>query len=198
MDINKSIDKAKELGIWVHEKTNNISVPNNKRTLMAVSIFQQTLDISDGIVMLLENNLPGPAFALARPMHEGYVRGVWLLDHASEESISKFETGKCPNFPELLKQIGDDPKTGGAFIKGMTDLNLKSFHDLTHGGMEHVYRRSTGSSIEPNYPKKEVISLLESRNKYSMLITCFLLSAANKAEEVQELLEKIAVNNKTI
>lgn len=191
MDIEASIKKAKDLGIWVHQKTNNISVPRDKRTFMAVALFQQVLDITDGIVVLLKNNLPGPAFALARPMHEGYVRGVWLLEHASEESVEKFETGKCPNFPELVKQIGDDPKTGGAFIKGMTDLNLNSFHDLTHGGMEHVIRRSTGSSIEPNYPEEEIINLLETRNKYSMLITCFLLLAANKPEGLQELMAKL-------
>ncbi len=190
MDIRESINKAKELGVWVHEKTNNISVPNNKRTYMAVALLQQALDITDGIVVLLESNFPGPAFALARPMHEGYVRGVWLLEHASEESVEKFESGICPRFPELHKQIGDDPKTGGAFIKKMTELNLKSFHDLTHGGMEHVIRRSTGASIEPNYPKDEIISLLDTRNKYSMLITCFLLLAANEAGGLEELLVK--------
>jgi hypothetical protein len=80
MDIYESLKKAKELGIWVHGITNNISVPNNKRTNMAVALFQQALDITDGIVVLLDNNLPGPAFSLARPMHEGYVRGVWLLE----------------------------------------------------------------------------------------------------------------------
>jgi hypothetical protein len=50
-----------------------ISVPNDKRSFMVVALFLQALDITDGIVILLVNNLSGPAFALARPMHEGYV-----------------------------------------------------------------------------------------------------------------------------
>jgi hypothetical protein len=190
MDIYESLKKAKELGIWVHGITNNISVPNNKRTNMAVALFQQALDITDGIVVLLDNNLPGPAFSLARPMHEGYVRGVWLLEHASDESVEKFESGQCPKFPELLRQIGDEPKTGGAFIKGMTDMNLKSFHDLTHGGMEHVKRRFTGASIEPNYPESETISLLKARNNYSLLIACFLVLAEDSSEKLVELSRK--------
>jgi hypothetical protein len=131
------LQKAKEIGAWVHGKTNDISIPRNKRNMMGSALLQQSLDVSDAIVILLEYRLPGPAWALARPMHEGYVRGVWLLEHASDESVDKFEFGFCPKSPELIKQIWDDPVSGEAFIKGMSDLNLNSFHDLTHGGMEH-------------------------------------------------------------
>ena len=190
MDISQNIRKAKEIGIWLHSKANNISVPKNKRTVMALSLLQQALDVTDAIVILLENNLPGPSWALARPMHEGYVRGVWLLEHASEESIEKFEKGKCPNFPELLRQIGDDPETGGAFIKSMSELNLSSFHDLTHGGMEHITRRYTDSAIEPNYSEEEIISLIKVRNQYAMLISCFLLLMADDQTSMKELLNK--------
>jgi len=190
MNLAESIKKAKEIGTWVHGMTNNISVPSDKRTVMAVAILQQALDITDGIVVLLENNLPGPALALARPMHEGYVRGVWLLGYASEEDVENFENGKCPNFPNLLKQIGDDPRTGGEFIKGMTDLNLKSFHDLTHGGMEHITRRITDSAIEPNYPEDEIRNLLKARNQYSLLITCFSLLAAKNSKAMEKLVNK--------
>jgi len=63
MDIRESLRSAKEIGSWLHSKTNNISVPSNKRTVMAVALFQQALDISDGIVLLFDNNLPGPAMA---------------------------------------------------------------------------------------------------------------------------------------
>jgi hypothetical protein len=190
MDISENLKKAKEIGTWLHGKANNFSVPNDKRTKMALALLQQALDVTDAIVILLDYNLPGPAWALARPMHEGYVRGVWLLEHASEDGVDKFEEGKCPNFPELLKQIGDDPKTGGAFIKGMTELNLSSFHDLTHGGMEHITRRYTESAIEPNYPEDEIINLIKMRNQYAMFITCFLLLMANDQASIEELIQK--------
>ena len=190
MDIRKSLRMAKEIGAWLHGKTNNISIPNDKRTVMATSIFQQALDVADGIVLLFDYNLPGPAFSLARPMHEGYVRGVWLLEHASTENVEKFEAGKCPNFPSLLEDIGNAPETGGSFIKGMTDLNLKSFHDLTHGGMEHITRRTTESAIEPNYAEEEIINLVKIRNQYYMLITCFLLQLANDPISLEELIQK--------
>lgn len=102
-------------------------------------------------VTLLDNNLPGVAWALARPMHESFVRGSWLLNHASKINVTRFIKGKCPKFPELLKDIGDAPETGGCWIKKMTELNIKKFHDLAHGEMEHVIRRMTETAIESNY-----------------------------------------------
>ena len=78
-------------------------------------------------VILLDNNLPGVAWALARPMHESFVRGSWLLNHASKINVIRFIKGKCPKFPELLKDIGDAPETGGCWIKKMTELNIKNF-----------------------------------------------------------------------
>jgi hypothetical protein len=190
MSISENLQKAKEIGIWVHKKTNEISIPRNKRNLMGTALLQQSLDVSDAIIILLEHNLPGPAWALARSLHEGYVRGVWLLEHASDESVEKFESGFCPKFPKLLEQIGDDPGTGGAFIKSMSDLNLSSFHGLTHGGMEHISRRITDSAIEPNYSSAELESFVRMRNKYTMLICCFLLLLANDHHSIEQLVEK--------
>jgi len=190
MDISENLKKAKEIGTWLHGKANNISVPNDKRTTMALALLQQAVDVTDAIIILLDYNLPGPAWALARPMHEGYVRGIWLLKHASADGIGKFEEGKCPSLPELSKQIGDNPETGGAFIEGMTELNRSSFNDLTHGGMEHITRRCTESAIEPNYSEDEIIKLIKMRNQYAMLITCFLLLMANDSASIEELIQK--------
>src|SRR5690606_1499813 len=91
---------------------------------------------------------------------------------------------------ELLKQIGDDPETGGAYIKGMSDLNLSSFHDLTHGGMEHITRRWSGSAVEPSYSVDELRKLLKVRNQYVMLIACFLLQLANDESGLNAILCK--------
>ena len=190
MSISEDLKKAKEIGTWVHEKTNEISIPRIKKIMMGAALLQQSLDVSDAIVILLEHNLPGPAWALARPMHEGYVRGVWLLEHASDESVEQFESGFCPKFPELLKQIGDSPESGGAFIKGMSDLNLRSFHDLTHGGMEHITRRTTDLAIEPNYSKEEIERFIRMRNQYTLLVCCFLLLLADDHHSMEQLLEK--------
>jgi hypothetical protein len=86
MNIEESIEFAKGIGVWVHGHTNHAQVKNDRRTLIAASVFQHVLDISDGIVILLESNLPGVALTLARPLHEGYAQGVWLLTRATENN----------------------------------------------------------------------------------------------------------------
>lgn len=149
MDISEIIDDAHEIGAWVHGKTSNISVSSDDRTRIGVALLQHALDIADAIVTLVERNLPGPAFTLCRSLHEVYTRSIWLLEHASDDDVVKFSNGRYPKFKDMLRDIGDKPETGGAFIKGMSELNREDFHGLTHGGMEHVLRRVSTSVIEP-------------------------------------------------
>ena len=190
MSIEEALKSAREIGSWVHGQTNNCQVPNDRRTVMAVSAFQHVLDISDGIVVLIDNNLPGVALTLARSMHEGYAQSVWLVGSASEEQLDNYAKGICPKLQTLVKQIGDEPETGGAFIKGMTEKNIKDFNNLTHGGIEHISRRTSETAIEPNYSDEDIIGLLKARNQYYMLTAFFLLTLMGKNEAVEELTDK--------
>jgi hypothetical protein len=190
MKIEDALEIAREIGTWVHGQTNNSQVPNDRRTVMAVSVFQHVLDIADGIVVLIDNNLPGVALSLARSMHEGYTQGIWLIGSASEEQLDNYAKGICPKLQTLVKQIGDDPETGGAFIKGMTEKNIKDFNNLTHGGIEHVSRRTSEAAIEPNYNDEDILGLLKARNQYYMLTAFFLLTLMSKDAAVEELTQR--------
>lgn len=190
MTLVQIIEEAKKLAYWVHENTNNTKMPNEKREKIGLAIFQQSLDVGDGILILLEANLPGPDFALGRPLFESYVRGLWLLNHASEEHLKEFLNGKCPKFPVLLKKIGDIAETGGAWIHATADFNLKSFHDLTHGGGEHVIRRVTEYAIKPNYPKEEKIQLVKLQIAVQINITAILLTLLRDEEALKQLYKK--------
>jgi hypothetical protein len=187
MEIAEALNSANEISYWVHTETNNGKVKNDRRTLMSVSIFQHVLDIADGIALLIERNLPSVAFTLARPLHEGYTQAVWLLTRANDEQINRYEQGICPKLKTLVNEIGDEPETGGAFIKGMTELNISDFHNLTHGGMEHISRRQTETAIEPNYDQKEIVQMLKMRNQYYLLTAFFLLTLMEKEESLLQL-----------
>ncbi len=189
MNKDEAILIAKEIGAWVHTHTNDSKVNNDRRTIMSVSVFQHVLDIADGIVKLFDTDLPGVAFILARPMHEGYTQAVWLLNHANDEQLSNCEKGIFPKLQTLVKEIGDTPESGGKFIKKNTELNISDFHNLTHGGIEHIARRTSGGNIEPNYEDDEIINLLKLRNQLYLLTAFFLLSLMNKEDEIQKLVE---------
>ncbi len=189
MPLTHVIMQAKEFRIWLHNKTDGRRFPNGIRERTGHSILQLSEDISNAIVVLLDARLPGPALSLARPLFEGYVRGFWLLNFASDEHVNEFLDGKCPNFPGLLAAIGRDEETGAAWIHANSDKNLTSFHNLTHGGSEHVRRRNKDDSVEPNYPEQELESLVKFGNEIRIRIGAELLSRLNDEGAIHQLHE---------
>ncbi|PXX13729.1 hypothetical protein C8R27_11938 [Nitrosomonas ureae] len=183
MTHNKIIEIAKELATWIHEHTNQRNYPDNP----GLKLLQQSQDICDAITILIDSNLPGPAFALARPLLDSYARGLWLLNYASEEEAEMFLAGKPPGFDKLLETIGNDEKTGGAWLHKISELNRSAFHDLTHGGIEHVLRRTTISFIEPNYPEEEQIRLMQFQIEIQFAIGANLLAISNHQVGIEKL-----------
>lgn len=190
VSLSQSIKRAKEFCLWLHERTNNRTISDGIRERTAGSIFQHSLDIDDAILVLLEAQLPGPAQTLARPLFEGYVRGVWLQRFASDKEIEKFNNGKCPEFYEILEAIGKDKASGGAWIHANKNANWKSFHGMTHGGSEHVKRRNTQEAIEPNYPELELEALIQLGIEVRIRIGAELLALMNDEIMLEQLNEK--------
>ena len=189
MSLADRIEQAKHFGVWLHEKTNDRRYPNGSRDQTGHALFQLTLDIADAILALVQARLPGPALSLGRPLLEGYVRGFWLLNCASNEQVESFLNGKCPKFPGLLAAIGKNPETGGAWIHATTAKNLLAFHDLTHGGYEHVKRRIREVSVEPSYPEDELQGLVKIGIEIRIRVGAELLSRIKDEEALGELNE---------
>jgi hypothetical protein len=181
------ISQAKDLTLWLHQHTNEKGVPNTLRVTTGLRIFQLSMDIADAIIVLLDARLPGPALSLARPLFEGYVRGHWLLRSASDAQIERFNNGICPKFPALLKAIGTDAESGGAWIHANETANMIAFHNLTHGGSEHVKRRITSSAIEPSYPEHELEGLVKFGIEIRIRIGAELLSLIGNEVAIEEL-----------
>lgn len=190
MPLLQSIKRSKEFGIWLHEKTNDRNIPGGVRERTASSILQHALDIDDAILVLLEYSLPGPALTLARPLFEGYVRGVWLLNFASDEEIEKFNNDQCPEFYFILNSIGKDQTSGGAWIHANKIANWKSFHSLTHGGSVHVKRRNTQEAVEPNYPESELEAFIQLGVEVRIRIGAEILSLLNDEDVLKQLKNK--------
>ena len=188
--LSKSIERAKEFGIWLHERANDRNIPSGLRERTGAKILQHSLDIDDAILILLDAQLPGPALTLVRPLFESYVRGVWLLQISSDNEIEEFINGKCPTFYELLEAIGNDQQSGGAWIHANKNANWSSFNDLTHGGNQHVKRRNTQEAIEPNYPESELEALIRFGIEVRIRIGCILLSLMNDEVATGQLSEK--------
>lgn len=185
MQAELSLNRAKELGVWLHERTNGLHFPSSERVGMAGAILYLAQEHYDAIIVLLSARLYGSAFALARVLFEAYIRGKWLLSCASEDDLKEYMKGHCAGLDKLLEDIGDDLETGGAWLKKNQKVNRRHFNELTHGGASHVVRRISGGVIESVYPEEELCRLLDFSNEVAIRVAAELFGAAG-----QELLLK--------
>lgn len=193
MTLSEQISQAKEFGVWLHGKTNEQTFYGGVRERTAHAIIQLSEDIADAILILLEAKLPGPAFSLTRPLFEGYVRGYWIFHYASDTQVEEFLDGKCPNFPGLLKAIPKDAESGGAWIHANVVCNLTAFHDLTHGGSEHVKMRVLEGPVEPAYPESELTSLVKFSNEVRIRVGAELLARIGNENSLEELSDRAQI-----
>ena len=199
MSLSQAISQAKDLGIWLHEKTNGRNFAVDRRGKVAVALLQHSLDVADAII-ILATKLPGPALALARPLLEGFVRGVWILKCASDEQIEQFSEGNCPNFPALLQAMEDNEQTKphASWIHQNRDANKDHFNDFVHGGIEHVLRRIGETALEPQYPERELEYLVGLATEVHIRVGCELLILLNDEEAIKQLHEKTSTLSRSL
>ena len=135
------LTQAEDLGKWIHEHTNNRCFPGSYRIRVSLSLLQHSMDIAEATTLLLRNSLPGPALALARPLIESFMRGLWVLLCAEDDSeIANFLEHK-DHAEWSVKRLADKLQVGAEEHYTWIELALseiKELHDLTHGGVLHV------------------------------------------------------------
>lgn len=193
MSLSKILLESDELSTWMHQHTNETEYNNLViREKTAICLLQHALDVEDGIRVLLNKNsyLPGAALALARPLFESYVRGIWLLKTATDDDTDKFLSGKhYPQFDiaNLVKAIGNAPATGGKWINEIKEAHLRVMHDLTHGGTSHINSRCLPNLIEPNYSEDHLITLVILGIEIKIRICRVMLSMLQKDDALNSL-----------
>ena len=192
VSVDEAISQAKNLSQWLHEKVNSKRFSISGQQDWGVALLQHSWDIADGIVILLERDLPGPAWTLVRSLSEGFVRGVWLLHCASDEQIKHFQTGKCPLLPELLRAMDNHAraKLHADWIRSSKAIK-DVLNDFTHGGFEHVRRRIDKNVVEPRYPAGELESLVGFGIGAYIHVGCELFSLMDDTESIRQLWEKV-------
>ena len=133
-------------------------------------LLQHALDIADATIILVEKELPGPALALARPLIESWVRGVWAAKCAEDQEINNFLAKGRPKpwkLAELAEYVKERIPTEGEWLEEVTgrDEVMDMLNDLTHGGRWQVQYRVGKDAIEPRVPVGMQVALLELGNE---------------------------------
>lgn len=189
-DLNLKLNRAKDLGVWIHAKINGKNLPRGDRirVRIGVALLHLALEHYNAINVLITERLYGSAFALARPLLESYSRSIWVLYCATDKCLEdiKNKNSDLPGISNLIEIIGKQTEPGvkeaGAWLKKIKEKNIKQFHDLTHGGILQAVRRITEEGIESNYPEEELSKLLEFSIEVAIQIACrFFVIAKNES-----------------
>lgn len=192
MSLATAMKRSTQFGLWLHAQYNESVWKCDDKQRGALALLQHALDLGDGIIVLLDKRMPGPALALARPLFEGYVRGYWLSRIASDAEFSKSLRGKSPSFGEILEVLGNGAESGAAWIHANKAANWSVFNGLTHGGAEHILRHVTETSIEPTYPEDELERFLAFALEVAIRVGVEIFSLANDVEKMEALKEVVA------
>ena len=169
VELTTAIDEAKRQARRAYE-INDKSLTESPQDLVGGGLFQHALDIADATIILVEEGLPGPALALARPLIESWVRGVWASKGADDQKIDDFLISGRPN-PWNLKELTECVKnlipTEIEWLEQTISQPevLSMWNDLTHGGRLQVQYRVGEEAIEPKVPVGMQVALLELGNE---------------------------------
>ena len=182
-------EKAKAFSVWLHSRTNDVEMCNLDRNRIALAMFQHSLDLVDGKLVLLDNNLPGAALVLARPFLEAYVRGLWALYCASDEEIDRYwvtgrpQTWSLKGLATLLEDRGlKQSRWVRKVVAEATELN-----DLVHGGGLHLQGRIGAEAIEPRYPAQYLDWLVSQGIEIRIRIGCELFDLMRDEQGLADL-----------
>src|ERR1700687_4761776 len=113
-----------------------------------------------GILLLLQNGLPAPAFALMRPLEEAFLRMFVTMNGAEKQAAALWKGRYHTEFELVWKQIYE--KIGlQSNVSPWLQTKIKGLHGFTHGGKEQLVRQASGSDIVSSYTDDEIRSLVQ-------------------------------------
>jgi hypothetical protein len=141
----KSNDEILEYFRPIHDNCNTIEFLSDKKNSLYIPLLTTTIDHGLSITLLKKQNLTVSCLALARPMVESYLRGMWVKYCLPEDEI----IAGCTNmhFPKdlsfLLVEIEKELPGNhlfSVFKSSITPL-LVNMHDFTHTGVQSIARQ---------------------------------------------------------
>ena len=167
-------------------------ISNDDRNRVSGALFDIVLDHAKAIIVLFESKIYSSAFALARPLFEGFVRASWLLNCATDDDIDRFvKKDKFRNsFGEMLECV--EKKKEWPETLTQTKKNVwNAMHSYTHGGLNQVSRRIKSSTIEPVIDEEEIDELICFSELISFLSFCEMIEMSKVRNFKNEVLKSM-------
>jgi hypothetical protein len=178
---------------WIQDNTAGLPVATpGRREALTAGCFDTAIEHQAAIALLCSRGLPGSMLALLRPMIEATVRGLWLMQCASEAELERFEKGGIEkNFATIAAEV---ESASGARTPTLTMMKKRVWsvlHDFTHTGVQQVARRHGAGRLGPNYPATDIALSLEAAGAYGLIASAALAGMSGNADLVQRHVDRM-------
>src|SRR5450830_1029863 len=144
--MQEKIDEALKVIDWIYDQLDGLPVKHELH--IPCARYYISMQHVNGALALLRLNSPTPAFALARPIYETFMRSIWYSHKASEDERERAQNDDFPTLSKIVKSLEDDPAATN-IIKQYENLNV--LHSYTHGGSYQILNHIGGTNLKPNF-----------------------------------------------
>lgn len=161
MNVHEEITRAARYGQQLETMLDGKEVTaSTDRDLLIIGYRSLLLDYHVAIVMLLEKELYGSAFALLRPTIEAWVR-IHVAKMGTDETVLQLKNDSYRvDFSKIGEQI-DEAFELEFFEKTLNKAVRDALHSYTHSGWFQVVRRFNESEIKSRYSDGAILNVLE-------------------------------------
>lgn len=166
-------------------------VNENTKQILLHSFLEISFEHITSILLLIEKELIGSAFALIRPFYETIFRALWIQAYGDDNHINKILKKKSP-YPsgKIMSEDLDNFYTKTDFFT----LNYKNWWstlcEYTHTGILPISRRwNDDGSLDLNYTDDEIIEMLSNMRKMFLLFIYVILKALELKQEMDEIIK---------
>lgn len=187
--------KLSELIIWIDQNTSNIELPADERSLMAIGCFDIALEHQASFAILHSYKHYGSALALLRPLAESLVRGLWLLQCATEKDLNIFQEDnddRAFGFAKLIRDIETNIQTPSGVLSAFKTASWSTLCSFTHTGFRQVSRRHSPGKVGENYSEAELAKTLGVAAALGLMAGGLIIYMSGKHELLQSFFERMS------
>lgn len=187
--------KLSELIIWIDQNTSNIELPADERSLMAIGCFDIALEHQASFAILHSYKHYGSALALLRPLAESLVRGLWLLQCATEKDLNIFQEDnddRAFGFAKLIRDIETNIQTPSGVLSAFKTASWSTLCSFTHTGFRQVSRRHSPGKAGENYSEAELAKTLGVAAALGLMAGGLIIYMSGKHELLQSFFERMS------
>ena len=187
--------KLSDLIIWIDQNTSNVELPADERSLMAIGCFDIALEHQASIAILHSYKHYGSALALLRPLAESLVRGLWLLQCATEKDLKVFKKDnddRAFGFSKLIRDIETNTGTPSGVLSAFRAASWSTLCSFTHTGFHQVSRRHSPGKVEENYSEAELAKTLGVAAALGLMAGGLIIHMSGKHELLQSFFERMS------